>query len=765
MPDTGDANTGMVYQGNESERLDGSSSVEAKKLTEWINEPNVEDLKRDLESARSSHDLHVAKVDVWTGLMRGERHRHHGDKKNVYGYDNEDRKGPEMRKGRSKVQPKLIRRVSEWRYAALSEPFLGSNKVFKVDPATAADGNAATQNELVLNWQFRTKLNRVKFIDDYVRSTVDEGTCIVKVGWQRQVVEAEKDVPVWTHTVMDQNDQNPQTEQNAQALQAAIIRKQQDPKGYENETDPALKAAVDYHEETKIPTVAKQTGTQTIKYDKVLENFPTVKMIDPRNIYIDASCDGEFSKALFTIESFETSQSDLLKEPNRYHNLHMVDWSNNTPAAEPNHHTLTPAESGMIDPMRRRVVAYEYWGLYDMNKDGTLVPFVATWIGSTLIRMEENPYPDQKIPYILVPYMPKKRQLMGEPDAELLEDHQSILGAVTRGTIDLLGRSANGQQGIAKGMLDALNRRRYENGEDYEYNPGQNPDQGITQHKYPELPQSALTMIEMTNQEAEALTGVKSFSGGISGTAYGPVAGNAKSALDAAAKREMSILRRLAQGMVEIGTKIIAMNSEFLSEKETINVTNTLFVEISREDLKGNFDLIVDISTAEVDEQKSQDLAFMLQTCGPTVGPDILMSIMADIAELKRMPVLAQRLRTYKPPPPPPPSPEQQQMTQLQLQAAQLTIQKLQAEIQLMQAKSDMETSKKDLSNLDYVEQETGTKHAREMQLAAMNESGQHNVAITKALLTPTKPEESKPDIHAAIGFKHLTDKTSMASL
>jgi hypothetical protein len=559
-----------------------------------------------------------------------------------------------------------------------------------------------------------------------------------------------------------------QDEQNAQVLQQALARKKADPKGYDKETDPAVKAGVDYYEESGTPTIARQIGTQKVDYEKVLENFPTAEVLDPRNVFIDPSCNGDFSKALFCVITFETSKSELLKDKKRYHNLDQVNWSANNPVSEPNHRTETPGDFILMDLMRRRVVAYEYWGLYDMNKDGTLVPFVATWIGSTLIRMEANPFPDEKIPLVLVPYMPMKRHLYGEPDAELLEDNQKILGAVTRGMIDLLGRSANGQQGIAKGMLDALNRRRYENGQDYEFNPSMNPAQGIIEHKYPELPQSALTMTQMVNQEAEALSGVKSFSGGISGQAYGPVAANAKTAVDAAALREMAILRRLAKGMIEIGTKFIGMNSEFLSEKETINVTNETFVEISREDLKGNFDLDVDISTAAVDDAQGQDLAFMLQTCGPSAGPEITMMILAEIAELKRMPELAHKLRTYQPSPPPPPTPEQQQLQQLQMQAAQLTVQKLQAEIQLLQSKAGAESARKDMTNLDYVEKETGTTHARDMQLQqakstdqkdlqAQNIQGQQHLAVTKALTTPTKEGENKPNIEAALGHIELS--------
>ena len=51
-------------------------------------------------------------------------------------------------------------------------------------------------------------------------------------------------------------------------------------------------------------------------------------------------------------------------------------------------------------------------------------------------------------------------------------------------------------------------------------------------------------------------------------------------------------------------------------------------VTIKRDDLIGNFDLEVDISTAEVDNQKSQDLGFMLQTLGPNMDPKVSMMIL-----------------------------------------------------------------------------------------------------------------------------------------
>ena len=142
--------------------------AQSEKLTDWKKEPSIQLLKGDLESAKPAHDAIMAQIREWNDLMEVK-----GKAK------------PPKVKGRSQVQPRLVRRQAEWRYAPLSEPFLSSNKLFKVTPVTFEDELAARQNELVLNYQFRTQLNKVKLIDDYVHSVVDDGTGIARIGWER----------------------------------------------------------------------------------------------------------------------------------------------------------------------------------------------------------------------------------------------------------------------------------------------------------------------------------------------------------------------------------------------------------------------------------------------------------------------------------------------------------------------------------------------------------------------------------------------------
>ncbi len=699
------------------------------KMTSWANEPLLTDLKLDLENAKPAHDAQVAKIEEWNNLL------------NVRG----NARPPKI-KGRSSVQPKLIRRQAEWRYSALTEPFLSSQKLFQVSPVTFEDADSATQNEVLLNWQFQTKLNKVSFIDNLVRSVVDDGTALVRVGWERVTTKVKEMAPVYSYYEIT-------TQEEADTFEAALQAREDNLRGFEEGAPPELKEAINYFLENQIPVVAVQTGEEEVEVEKVLINRPTVSVEEPRNVIIDPSCNGVIDKAMFIALSFETSFAELSKSSIKYKNLDRINWEGATPLSQPDHATGTPDSFNFKDKARKKVVAFEYWGYFDIKGNGSLVPIVATWIGDVLIRLEESPFPDRKLPFVLIPYMPVKRRLYGETDAELLKENQDILGAVYRGMIDLLGRSANGQQGMAKGMLDPLNRRRFENGENYEFNPTINPNAGYVEHKYPELPQSGLTMMQVQNQEAEALTGTKAFGGGLSGSAYGDVATGVRGMLDAAAKREMAILRRLAKGMQEIGTKIIAMNAEFLTDKEVVRVTNQKFIEIKREDLAGNYDLQVDISTTEIDNMKAQDLGFMLQTIGPNMDPQISMMILSEIANLKRMPVLANKLKKWKPQP----DPMQAELQQLEVALKKKELEKLDSEIQYNVARAAQASASANGQDLDNMQEANGTKHRQALEAQEAQGLSNQRLKIAEALTKPIKEGEKRPDISEALGFSQLS--------
>ena len=723
------------------------------RLTAWKAEPPLMDLKSEYLACEATHGALVASIAEWSSLHKGDLPA-----------------GLAKDKTRSQAQPKLVRRQAEWKYSALSEPMLSSYRIFSIKPVTGEDYEAAKQNEELLNHQFNRNINRVHFIDTYVRCAVDEGTAIIRTGWNLETKTIKKKVDIYDYFSVHSKEEQ-------QLIEQAIAAKESDPTTFELRAAPSLKASVAYYEETGEYVIANATGRkQEVVEEQKIKNHPTAEIIDPRNLRIDPSCGGDLTKAMFMIYSYETTRADLLKDRKRlgYKNLDKVNWESVGPLQTEYHHAQSQDTSFQFkDKSRKKIVVHEYWGLYDIHKTGQLVPIVACWIGDVLIRMAENPFPDGKPPFVVVPYMPQKRSAYGESDAALLGDQQQNIGALLRGMIDILGKSAAGQTGIAVGALDAVNKRRFETGMNYMFNPNLPAQNAIVHHNFPELSSSAVTLMTILNNDAESITGTKAFSGGMSGEGYGKVAAGIRGMLDSAAKREMGILRRLVKGLVEVAQKFIAMNQVFLSEKEIIRVTNkkpiTLdrpedqtdeeFITINRIELQGFFDVEIDIATAEVDEAQSQDLGFMLQTLGPKGDWNMVKIILMEIARLKRLPQLEKAIREFEP-----------QVDPLEQKKKELEIAKLEAEIAEEQARAELARAQArkaeaeaGQTSLDTAEQGTGVKHRRNLQTAQAQSEGNQNLEITKSLVKPTKEGEQQGDIEAAVGWNELTKDADKA--
>lgn len=688
-------------------------------LTDWPKQPTLAELRQDLEDAQSNHDAQVQQITEVLDHMylRGNAKL---------------KENP----GRSTIQPRTIRKNAEWRYAALSEPFLSSPNIFDVEPVTWEDREGARQNRMLLNFQFNNKIDKQVLIDNLVRAAVDEGVAIVKTGWDR-ITKTEKEEQ-FTYELIEDPLALEQLEQLAHLAEKS-------PSEYQ-EVDEGWRLAFEEFQVSGIPMSPRVVSSEMVDVEKVVKNQPVLEICDYRNVIIDPSCAGDLSKAQFIIHRFESSLS-ALKADGRYSNLDHISTEGATPIGEPDY---APTSEGtknfqFTDKPRAKIVVHEYWGYRDIDGSGIVKPIVAAWVGNVLIRMEMNPFPDQELPFVTIPYLPIRNNVYGESDGALLIDNQKVIGATTRGLVDVFAKSAAGQTAYQKGMLDPANRKKMEAGEDFEYNPGQDPRAGIIQLQFPELPRSAEWMIQMNQNEAESLTGVKAFNNGIAGQALGDTATGVRGALDAASKRELGILRRLSAGMIKVGRKIIAMNQAFLDDGEVIRITNEQFVAMRKEDLKGEFHLKLTISTAEEDNAKAQELAFMLQTLGNNVDWGITSIILSDIAELRKMPDLAMKIREYQPQP----DPLAQQKAQLEILLLQAQIATEQAKAAQYGAKSQLDLNKigtenakarvlhsdADNKDLEFVQEESGVNQERSLQAIDRQIRGQMRAQEQQSLL------------------------------
>lgn len=673
------------------------------KLTNWKNEPDIRDLKQDLTEATAAYSAQVSKIENWLNVLHLK-----GNSK------------PVTAEGKSKVAPKLVRTQAEWRYAALSEIFLSSTDLFNVNPVTWEDVKSSQQNELILNSQFDTKIDKVGFIDKMVRACVNEGTAILRTSWVHKTETVTSEVPNFMQ--IEDPSYMEELQQHMQMMQAKP--------DYLEDVPEEVRLSVELSQQAGVPIRVYKEGTRTERKEKVIRNHPTVDVCDFSSIYVDPTCQGDITKANFLIHKFETSMSDL-KRDGRYKNLEKINVQTATTTSEIGSQydsTIGQGSFTFKDAPRQKMFAYEYWGYYDFDDTGIARPMVCTWIGDTIIRLDENPYPDKQFPFVFIPFMPVKGSLYGEPDAELLEDNQKIKGAVTRGMIDLMAKISAGQTGFQKGSMDQVNLHKFRNGQDFEFNGNQNPQHSIFTQNFPNIPESAPFILNMVNTDSESLTGVRAFQGtGVSGVNLGQTAEAVRTATDAATKRETGIVRRIGSGLVEVARKFLTMNALFLDEEEVVRVTNNNFVPIKRDDLSGEYDLRINVSTPEEDQSKSQNLSFILQTLGNNLPPEVPIKIMAKIVKLHKLPDLAQYLDTYEPKPDPLAEARQQlEIAKLEAETALLKAQAREADaksyvqeakVGVEQARAANMQSTTDKNNLDFYDKANGTDHQRALEM------------------------------------------------
>lgn len=573
--------------------------------------------------------------------------------------------------GKSKLVSRDIKRQDEWQHASVKDPFVSDTDIVKCSPASHEDRAIAEQTQSVLNYQYTRKFNRYKFMTDVIKLYYAEGTVVVKCSWIYEDERVKTTMPV--HAL---------------------------------------------HPVTQQPVVVRTEEVETIN---VLDNRPDAEICRLKDLYLDPTAMGNLDKAQFIIHRYETDLSTL-KKTGKYKNLNKLAFAM---SGKDINDFEEEDDTNFIfhDQARKKVVAYEYWGNFDVNNDGIAEPIVCTWIEDTIIQMKSNPYPDKKIPFLIVANNSIPFQLYGEATAELVGDNQKVATAIKRGILDNMASSNNAQKGIRKGALDPRNKRRFLNGKNFEYNSAKDD---FYDGSYNQLPSSVFDVLSMVQLDSESITGVKSFSGGISGKSLGSTAKASGGVLDAVSVRRLDIVRNIAENLVlPLMRKWHSYNSEFLDEEDIIRITNETFVQPDVNDNGGHYDIEIEVSTAEDNAAKAQELSFLLQTLGQGMDQDMQKLIMGQIAKLNKMPDLAKAIEEHQP-----------QVDPRAERMADLEIEKLEAEIKervsranenqvdirlksanaaLAEARARNMDSNTDLTDQDYIDKESGRDEVKSL--------------------------------------------------
>ena len=751
-----------------SEHENDSVSSESHIENGWINSPTIDDLKYDYNNARNYHQEELDKVNDWLDALEVK-----GKHKNP------------TRKHFSNLHPKYIRQFLEWRKSSLTHAFLDSDDLVTLYPVSKDDMSKVRSNNVIINNQLNNQMDTVRFIDDFVETAMQEGTVIVRVGWsssggyslmmQDDAVDHLNITGLQPNQLLDQSDRLPLPDDELIPIDDNIIQGNDIPVSEESFLTEQVIPLPDQHHallpEQGVPqdqiSLPEQISSEELlgdveqsvmsqdaahqqseeesynEMDYELSGKPELHICDFASVRIDPHCKEKYQDAKFVTYEFEQSYYDLVKS-GIYKNLNEV---------EKNINSLT--SSGQIDSNKRYeqternrdnfnykdkkkqpIKIVEYWGNWDINNDNSLVPIVAAWAGNVLIRLEINKLPFNSHPFVFTSYIPRKNVPYGFAEAEFLSDNQRIYGAIMRGIIDLLGKSAAGQTAFLTGALDTSNREKFEQGESFDIKdaseiPTNDIDKIVKQFSFPEIPNSVFQVLGMINSVTESATGIKSFSEGLNNSSLSsPTANVPAIIMSSSEKRDASIVRRLSQGIKEIVRKIIALNSALLPESFSVRLTANEFVNIDNKDMGGIFDINIKTSSKESDQQKLDKMAMIFQTLGDSAPQEVKGVLLADMMTLMGRPDVGEQIKKVSKTPD---NGIDNQLAMLQIEENKAKIAETKSKALLNNAIAELKRADAIKSKLSTIEQEGGTTQERDLQKIKMQSVSQADLARKQA--------------------------------
>lgn len=550
--------------------------------------------------------------------------------------------------GRSKFVSKDTKKNLHWFIPNAMKPFMSSDDIVEAIPRTADDVKRAASQATLLNFQFSNEFDKYDFLWQSLFVMGSEGTVVARTGWDFE--EEPEQIPFKG------------TMQEYQMLLAdgakfvgdikteAITVPQQNP----NPIMPPIPLRVD-------------VVSGTIEIMKTIKSRPTAAVIRNENFYIDPAAT-TIDTAEFTAEDIDMIMSDLRENEKTaenpkgiYKNIDKI----TTNAADKNTSTLAAEreterrsygsndDEESTDESMKKVKITEYYGRIDVDQDGIAEHIVISFVGNTVIRLEANPFPDNKPPYVAVPYSPRAFSFWGDAMAAFIEDTQQIKTAIMRTFIDTMAHSTNGVKHTLKGSLDPVNKRKLrisKIGDVIEWNDANSLGAYRMEAKN-DIPQSMMSMFELFTAEGENESGITRYNQGLDARSLNKTATGISAIMNQSQMRIWETTSRFAEEYIKkLFRKWIAYNQAFLTDEVAVRIAGNRFENILPDDIGGNYDLSINVAIAGSSQEKAQNIVQLMQMSpqlvqSGIVPPDHLASLLASLEEVWQFKDLSSELR------------------------------------------------------------------------------------------------------------------------
>jgi len=619
------------------------------------NKDLIDLIDHDIMGAMSPHNDQVEQVSKWIEAYDGAP------------LGNED-------PSKSQIVWKLIRKQGESLISNLSKPFIGAHEIVDLAPLTHRDTLKTPIYSKVINHFWSKEINSNKLVKSIARLMVKEGTAFVRVGWEKNTDVTSEKIPAGIPPQMLER----------LASQGAEITQNED-KSY--------------------------TATTT----KILKNRPTAKPLRMEDVYFDPTADS-FEEISFFAFDYVTSIAELRAQPHLYPK-EAVDKLEKVIEQQDDHqhnsyedtHQYNRYAFEFSDNTRKKVRLTEYWGDWDFEDNGKVVPamaLTAKYGGSEriLIRMEKNKLPFNEKPFVCIPLIEREFGVYGDALASMIEDEQKFYTSIVRGIIDNMSMSNNGTKFVRKNALDSTNFQRMMDGERVvEVNTNESINATIMDGTFNQLPSDVYNTLSLIEAQSESLTGVSKFMQGIPTTEMKASSANFSAVMSQSQIRLLDMTTSLTNGLRKIFYMWISMSMEYLNDDEILNITGFYIPEMKVKETKRiaaemqldqlppesqqqamqlvlkevqnmfdmkdlQYDVKMKVGTDGLKEIKIGQLNMLMQQAGnlvqiQAVPPQVISMLFADMADAMDRPDIAKMVETYQPQP----DPMQQAMAKAEL--------------------------------------------------------------------------------------------------
>jgi len=284
----------------------------------------------------------------------------------------------------------------------------------------------------------------------------------------------------------------------------------------------------DLKEYNSFDTAEDDQGNKININVKKLKTIPSIEAVSCWDFYPDPNatnihdCDYVIQRHSYNRQQFE----DLAEKP-----MFNADAVMKCLEMGPNYQTRG-FESSLYDRenitsiYKNRFEVLEYWGTIDKKTaDECGLSYEATgdvvsvnvWIcGNEVLRMVENPFTPNRIPYLVCPYELNPYQFFGVGVPENMEDSQQVMNGHARMAIDNLALAGNLVFDVDETMLVPGQDMKVFPGKIFRRQSGQT-GQAVHGVKFPNTAYENLQMFDKFRQLADEATGIPSYSHGATG--------------------------------------------------------------------------------------------------------------------------------------------------------------------------------------------------------------------------------------------------------